>query len=192
MPPTPRCPPPGRLFFGVFSGFDELLGWARQEIESAFGALDAELESAVLPFPETRAYSRSMGPDLKRQFFFLLEPFPQDGLAAVKRRTLEIEARARSRERWAVERPLNIDPGILNDCRVILASTKDHSHRLYRGQGIWEEITLVYRRPEGGGPAAFQALPWTYPDFRQASHRELFERARRKHLEFLRALGEER
>ena len=87
----------------------------------------------------------------------------------VKRDAIEMEERI-TRERTApVERPVNIDPGLINDCRIILASTKDYSHRLYRGDGIWEEITLMYR------DGAYGSLPWTYRDFTNPGYHEFFE-----------------
>ncbi len=50
----------------------------------------------------------------------------------------------------------------------ILASTKDYAHRLYRADGIWEEITLVFRHGK------FETLPWTYPDFRAPTYHQFF------------------
>lgn len=174
-------PPPGRLFVGVFTAFD-LFDWVRDELERSLGTLAPDLESPVFPFPDTRTYSRTMGTDLRRKFFFLAEPFPQDGLASIKHHTLEIERTACDLEDWPVTRPINIDPGLLNDCRIILASTKDYSHRIYRGKGIWEEVTLVFEKGE------FRPLPWTYPDFRQTTYHEFFRGARNRHLEYLRTL----
>ena len=168
--------PPARLFFGVFTGFESLFDWVRGRLAERFGPLDPESESPVYPFPETETYSRTMGGPLWRKFYFLLEPFPQEGLAPVKRETLSLEEEARRIQKWPVGRPINIDPGILNDCRIILASTKDYSHRLYRGGGIWEEVTLLYR---AGG---FQSLPWTYPDFRRPDYHPYFEALRKKYL----------
>lgn len=171
-----RSAPPARLFFGVITGYPRVLGWARSRLRERFGTLDPDADSPVFPFPETRTYARSMGPDLRRQFFFLAAPVEQDSLARVKNATLEIEQAARDLESWPVERPLNIDPGLLNDCRIILASTKDHAHRIYRGGGIWEEITLIWRH------GRFESLPWTYPDFRQPTYHEYFGRLRRAWL----------
>ena len=178
--------PPARLFFGVFTGFDRLFDWVRDRLEARFGPLDAEAESPVFPFPETQTYSQTMGSPLRRKFFFLLAPFPQDGLARIKLETLKIEDESRQIEAWPVSRPINIDPGILNDCRIILASTKDFSHRLYRGDGIWEEVTLLYRA------GAYQSLPWTYPDFRRPDYHAYFEAQRKKYLDSLRQQNQAR
>ena len=137
-----------------------------------FGPLHRDGESPVFPFPQTRTYERTMGATLERKFLVLAAPWPEDGLAAVKLASIAIEDEVRRAGRHPVERPVNIDPGLINDCRVILASTKDYSHRIYRGSGIWEEITLRF---EDG---AYRAEPWTYPDFRSPLYHEFFGRFR--------------
>jgi hypothetical protein len=78
-------------------------------------------------------------------------------LATVKHMTNRLEVR------WSTpqgQRRVNIDPGYLDLAKVVLASTKDHSHRLYIGEGIFAEVTLRYRQ------RAFQVWEWTYPDYR--------------------------
>src|SRR5262245_25909138 len=155
-----RPAPEARLFFGVITGLERLFDVARERISARFGELETAEESPVLPFPATRTYSRSMGSGpLLRKFFFLGRHWPQDGLAEVKIATIGIEEEIQASDTFDVPRAVNIDPGLLNDCRIVLASTKDHAHRIYRGQGIWEEITLIFR--EG----RYRPLPWTYPDF---------------------------
>ena len=118
-----------------------------------------------------------MGKNLQRQFFTLAEPQPQDSLARIKHAAIELERELSKGGAYEVLRPVNIDPGLLNDCRVILASTKDYAHRLYRGDGIWEELTLIYQHGE------FTPLPWTYPDFRATTYHEFFARLRRDLLD---------
>ena len=164
---------PAFLFFGVFTGFPELLPASRELIVGEFGALHPNGTSEVFPFPRTRTYEKSMGADLVRQFFVLDELHPQDCLAGVKHATLKMEERLSSTRTFAVARPVNIDPGLLNDCRLILASTKDYAHRLYRGEGIWEEVTLIFRH------GRFEPLPWTYPDFRAPMYHRFFAELRR-------------
>lgn len=156
------------LFFGVFTGYPELLQATREAIVAQFGSLHECGVSPVYPFPSTQAYDKTMGTQLHRQFFVLNELQPQTCLAVTKHAALQIEKQLSLSSDFAVERPLNIDPGLLNDCRLILASTKDYAHRFYRGDNIWEEITLIYR----GG--AFEPLPWTYPDFRAPTYHEFF------------------
>ncbi|MBI4604256.1 MAG: DUF4416 family protein [Planctomycetes bacterium] len=172
-----RPAPPAFLFFGVFTGFDGVFAEVRRRVEARFGPIHPRGESPTYPFPETRTYAPAMGHGLLRRFFVLERLWPQDGLAPVKRAALEMEEEIRRGGAFPVERPVNIDPGIINDCRVLLASTKDYSHRIYRGDGIWEEVTLVYEK------GAYRPLPWTYPDFRAPTYHAFFEGFRREVLE---------
>src|SRR5262245_52978599 len=175
-----RAAPPARLFFGIITGFEQLIDDLRERISARFGELAPEDESPWFPFPDTRTYAKSMGGGpLRRKFLFLRDPWPQDGLAAVKRAAIEIEDQVQGTGEFPVSRAVNIDPGLLNDCRIILASTKDHAHRLYRGDGIWEEITLVFR------DGAFEPLPWTYRDFRSPEYAGYFAPIRARHLRSL-------
>jgi hypothetical protein len=148
------------LFFGVFTGFERIFPRVRSLIEEGFGAIHPRGESPVFPFPETRTYRSTMGSGLLRRFYVLARPWPRDGLAPVKHAALAMEETVRGEGGFPVERPVNIDPGLLDECRIVLASTKDRGQRIYRGLGIWEEITLLY---ENG---AYRPLPWTYADFR--------------------------
>lgn len=172
---------PAYLFFGVFTGFPALFPEVRARIEARFGAIHPEGESPTFDFPETRTYARSMGSNLHRKFFVLEQLWPQDGLAAVKHATGDMEAaigldcRPLPGNR-SVDRVVNIDPGLLNECRIILASTKDYAHRIYRGGGIWEEISLVFQH------GAYRSHPWTYPDFGRDTYHAFFTRFREKLL----------
>jgi hypothetical protein len=163
-----QSPSDAFLFFGVITGHEELLGEVASAIVDRWGPLHERGESAVFPFPETATYRATMGPRLLRQFFVVSRRWPQDGLGSVKLESIAIEDAFGERyaESLGISRPVNIDPGLVNDCRVILATTKDRSQRIYRGDGIWEEITLVW---QGG---AYRAHPWTYPDFRSPAYHE--------------------
>ena len=163
-----RTADPAVLFFGVFGVDSAVIAQARAQIETHFGGLHRHGVSPEFPFPDTETYRQTMGTSLRRQFFALEALQPQDVLADVKHKTIEIESAIADGGDFEVPRPINIDPGLLNDCRVILATTKDYAHRIYRDRGIWEEVTLIFR----GG--RFEALPWTYPDFRQPAYHEYF------------------
>jgi hypothetical protein len=175
-----RPAPPGRLFFGVISGFPELFEQARDRIQARFGEIDPGGESPVFPFPATKAYGKTMGEALSRRFFILRRPWPLDGLAQVKAAAIAMEAEISGTRTFPVPRPINLDPGLLDGLRVVLATTKDRAHRIYRGGGLWEEVTLVFEHGE------FRPLPWTYPDFRSPAYAAWFAAARDRHLEWLR------
>jgi len=156
------------LFFWVITRFPSLFERVRGLIEREFGALHPQGTSPEYPFPETKAYARTMGSNLSRKFFVLAKPWPQDGLAEAKLRAIEMEESIEGESSWEVARPVNIDPGLLAESRIVLATTKERPHRLYRTRGVWEEVTLLRRQ------GTFEVLPWTYPDFRSSAYHEFF------------------
>jgi hypothetical protein len=52
-----------------------------------------------------------------------------------------------------------LDPGLLTAERLVLATGKESGHRIYLGQGIWGDLTLIYRH------GSWQTLDWTFPDY---------------------------
>jgi hypothetical protein len=65
--------------------------------------------------------------------------------------------------------------------RFVLATGKNFSHRIYLGQGIYADLTLIYRHGE------FQALPWTYPDYADQPLRRFLLSVRGKYARDLKA-----
>jgi hypothetical protein len=93
-------------------------------------------------------------------------------LASVKCRTNELEAEYAALGLHPEPRPLNLDPGYITSAKLVLASTKDHAHRIYLGEGIYAELTLSYRR------RAWQPMEWTYPDYRRDDYQRFFAACR--------------
>ena len=172
--------PPARLFCGCISRFPELLTGLAPRLEALWGPVLRR--SPLLEFPDTRLYAPAMGRGLRRIFYVFGGLFPQDCLPAAKRAAGLIEEEIAREASWPVARPINLDPGLLSEGRLVLASTKDRGHRLPRGGGIFEEITLLFF--EG----AFQPLLWTYPDFRAPETRAFFEQVRGEFLAESRAV----
>jgi hypothetical protein len=79
-------------------------------------------------------------------------------------------------------RLLNLDPGYISLGKLVLATTKDYSHRLYLGQGIYGEVTLYYRH------GAFHPWEWTYPDYASERYCQLFAAIRSLYVQQLNAL----
>ncbi len=63
----PGPPPPSMLIVAAFSRHDDALDWARRRAASAWG--EPVLESERFAFRETDYYRRSMGTDLKKEFW---------------------------------------------------------------------------------------------------------------------------
>ena len=139
-------------------------------LSSEFGPLD--LRAPIVAWDQTEYYRHEMGTGLQRTFVFFERLLDPAQLASVKTVTNLIENRFCHTA--SKNRRINIDPGYITEAKVVLASTKDFSHRVYIGQSIYAEVTLQFR--EQG--RTFVALEHTYPDFRRKDMVELFNGAR--------------
>ncbi len=178
----PRVVLPVKLFCGLLSADADLLGRARQLLGKRYGPVD--LESPTWPFTQSDYYRDEMGPELLRRFVSFERLARPEDLAAIKLHSNEIESRmADDCALLDVSRPVNIDPGYVDLAKVVLATTKDRSHRICIGQRIFAEVTLY--RHEG----TWQASPWTYADYREPHYHEFFTRLRDRLHEQRRLLG---
>jgi hypothetical protein len=76
-------------------------------------------------------------------------------------------------------RPVNLDPGFIEPSKLILASTKNFSHRIYIGNKMYAEVTLMY---EKGGWRHFE---FTFPDYRQSNYQDFLTKVRTRLMEQL-------
>jgi len=158
------------LIVAVVSRHDAALEWARERLSGRFGSI--ALASEAFSFTETEYYTPTMGSGLKKQFVVFAEPIDPGALATIKRQTNEWEAEYASLGRHEDPRPLNLDPGYVTAAKLVLASTKDHAHRIYLRDGIYAEVTLAYRH------RTWQPFEWTYPDYRREDFQAFFSRCR--------------
>ena len=163
-------PIPVLLIVAASSRHAAALELARERVAQEFGTL--ALTSEAFAFTETDYYTATMGADLKKQFLACRPTIDPGKLARIKRRTNEWEAEYAALGRHPEPRPVNLDPGYITPAKLVLASTKDHAHRIYLAQGIYAEVTLAYRRHE------WQAMEWTYPDYRRADYQTYFTQCR--------------
>jgi hypothetical protein len=164
--------PPAMLILAAFSRYDEALDWARDRIAGSWGHI--ELESPRFEFRETDYYESSMGAGLKKTFFACGERIDPARLADLKLATNAWEEEYVRLGLHAESRPLNLDPGYLTLAKLVLASTKDHSHRIYLSQGIYAEVTLYYQ------DRRWQHRPWTFPDYRREDYQQFFTACRQR------------
>ncbi|MCK4673503.1 DUF4416 family protein, partial [candidate division WOR-3 bacterium] len=127
------------------------------------------MKSNTIPFTHTIYYNKEMGDKLMRQWIVFEKLITSDILVKVKHTTNDIEKKYLNDKNG---RKINIDPGVLTLSNLILASTKDYSHRIYLGKGIYAEVTLIYKNK------TFNPLEWTYPDHQEKIAIEFFEKAR--------------
>ena len=171
--------PPVKLIVGMITADISLFTSAGQKLSGQFGEID--FYSEVMPFDYTNYYNDEMGKNLQRQFISFKSLIPADTLAETKIFTNELE------EQFFFEntknRRINLDPGYVSASKMILASTKDHAHRIYLGKGIFAEITLRYYQK------TFQPWEWTYPDYRTKEYIDVFKQIRKIYMQQLRESG---
>jgi hypothetical protein len=165
----------------AFSRHAAALDWARQWGRQQLG--EVALESPRFRFVETDYYDEEMGRGLQKTFFAFRRLVPPDALVAAKLQSNAAEQQFAATSGLAEARPLNLDPGYLSESKFLLASTKDHAHRVYLGQGIYAEITLRFRHH------AWQPWDWTYPDYRRRDYRDFLAACRDEYRRLRMQLG---
>ncbi|MBI2988159.1 MAG: DUF4416 family protein [Deltaproteobacteria bacterium] len=153
----PREPKPVKLFVGLLSGHAEIFSLAEKELAALFGPVDSA--SASLPWAVTDYYKEEMGAGLLRKFVSFAPLVSPEELAQTKLKTQGLEAGYHWIDGEKRGRRINIDPGYLDVGKIVLASTKCASHRIYLRSGIYGEVTLLFQ------DGSFQPLAYTYADY---------------------------
>ncbi len=165
-----------QLICSLFSPEEGLVTQCLHELEGIFGPTD--WVSPPLFFDRTRFYEREMGWPLHRRFASFREFIRPDALVEAKIRTQEME------ERYAREgkRRVNVDPGYLSLEKLVLATGKNYTHRVYLSKGIYADLTLVFQR------GTFRGLEWTYRDYGSPEMIEVFNGIRERYKARLRGI----
>jgi len=130
------------------------------------------------PFDATAYYAPEMGPYLGRRLVSFLHLADPGCLADWKVFTNEAEHSFSLGNR----RLANLDPGYVARERLVLATGKNYTHRIYLDQNIYGDLTLVFSQ------GSFQPLPWSYPDYAHGDLPALLGLVRQKYLWQLKAL----
>lgn len=155
------------LFAGALYNDPAVFGAAREDLGALFGEI--LLESHPSPWNWSPYYIDEMGEGLSRSFLFFRADFQPPMLADAKRAANEFEKKfARSGRRR-----VNLDPGYLTPSKMVLATMKNYSHRLYLGDGVYAELTLFFR------DGAYRPLPYTYNEYRALAEGGVIYEARR-------------
>ena len=157
------------LFMGVLSvkGFPSSL---RERLEKLFGPVDTVTEP--FPFSFTDYYVPEMGEEIERFFLSFTTLISPDRLAEIKTITDELEMEYAENGK----RRINLDPGLLTEGNIILATTKNRAHRIAIGKSLYAEVTLIYHSH------GFESFPWTYADYRSEKVQETLLSFRRQYL----------
>lgn len=166
--------PPVKLFTAItyHASFD--LNPLLLNLEKTFSAI--EIRSEIYNFSEyTDYYQTEMGRELQKLFVVFSSLIDPETLSSIKIATNRMESELIRRKK----RLVNIDPGYITQAKLILATTKNYSHRIYLGQGIFGDLHLQFSR------GSYRSQPWTYPDYKSEKNIQFFNMVRKKYLEQL-------
>ncbi|MFH0800986.1 MAG: DUF4416 family protein [bacterium] len=154
---------PVKLVLGMLSTGEDIFRRAEKLFSEEFGPLD--FESPIITFVWTDYYREEMGESLLRKFVSFGRLVEPERLPSIKIFSNSIESRLGCQDG---RRKINLDPGYITEAKLVLASTKDHQHRIYLGDGIFAEVTLRFVRGK------YQPWEWTYPDYRSEEYAPIF------------------
>lgn len=163
---TPGKPEKALLFAGLLFSNEDYRIKAVERLEESFGEI--AMECPPLEWNFSDYYKEELGEPIFRRFVFFKNLIEQDSLSSIKLTANEIEKKLSGNGK----RHVNIDPGYLTPAKLILASTKDYSHRIYLRDGIYAEVTLTYKKGK------FIPHINTYKDFGDFRYQRIFALAR--------------
>ncbi|MDZ7722417.1 MAG: DUF4416 family protein [candidate division KSB1 bacterium] len=157
------------ICYAEYSVYENVLS----RLISEFG--EVAVFSEMFSFKHTEYYAKEMGETLKKQFIVFKSFIIPDRLPEIKYKTNTIENEFKIQNR----RQANIDPGYIEPPKLVLATTKNYSHRIYIQNGIYGDIELYWR------DGRFNIYPWTYPDYQQESSLLFFTQIRQRYIELI-------
>ncbi|UCG49490.1 MAG: DUF4416 family protein [Phycisphaerales bacterium] len=175
-------PKPVKLIIGILAADRRCLHEALEEVFARFGK--ADFVSDVWPFDQTDYYKEQTGPRILRQFVSIEKLIDPGRLSRIKHRTNRLEQKLARTLALPLPRPVNLDPGFIEPSKLVLATTKNYSHRIYIGRQMYAEVTLIFDKQH------FKPLEHTYPDYKQQCYFDFFEKVRNQLVEQLRRLKE--
>lgn len=159
---------------GILHPNDEWLQWAVNGLEQNWGSV--RRQSETFPFSHTDYY-RDIAPELNRTFVSFSGLAGAGDLPDWKIFSCSVEHSS------GPFRRVNIDPGYVNGARLVLASTKDHAHRIFLRDGIFAEVTLRFMKKK------WVSFDCTFPDFASGVYDDFLDDARKDWLEETSSLG---
>jgi hypothetical protein len=171
-------PQPVKLIIGILAADSIALSAAVKAVKEKFGKIDHT--SQVWPFTQTKYYEDELGSDVLRQFVTIEKLIDPGDLAEIKHKTNDMEAQLAKQLDLDLPRPVNLDPGIIEPSKLILASTKNFSHRIYIGNRIYAELTLSYNKGK------WEGFSYTFPDYKEDRYYDFFSMVRSGLVEQLR------
>lgn len=157
---------------GVIVAEDFEIEALSRDLSEKYGEIN--FTSEAYPFDFTDYYADEMGDNLYRSWLVFSELFSAERIVERKNFCLRLEEKYSSPDQ---NRRVNLDPGYLAGAKFVLSSRKNNAQRIYLGEGVFAEITLIYRNND------WRELSWTYPEFSGDKSGKWLQKARRLWLE---------
>ncbi len=155
------------LFSGLLYADRNIRYKVLSDLNDAFGEM--MIFSKTIDFSKfTHYYDDEIGNDITREWILFQEPISLENFFEKKKFSIQIE----NKYRIDGKRRINIDPGVITLNNVQLLTTKNFSHRVYLGEGIFCEVTFIFTKD------GIKYLPWTYPDYKSFEAEEFFLKGR--------------
>ncbi len=151
----PKQPQQVKLIASILSSEQALADQVQEKLAGRFGRPD--FVSPALPFHFTDYYEAEIGKKLFRRLLSFEDLISPEALPGIKLYTNSLENEL---ARQDDTRQVNIDPGYISLWHLILATCKAFAHRPYLRDGVYADLTLLYRGK------TFTPLAWTFPDYR--------------------------
>lgn len=140
---------------------------ALEKLINNFGEI--EVISDEYLFSHSIYYKDEMGDSLTKRFIVFKNMIERDYISTVKNITDRIEKEYLSNN----NRKINIDPAILTLENFILVTNKNFTHRIYLKDGVFADLTLIYKKKKG-----YTELPWTYADYSSDNTKKFLNKIR--------------
>lgn len=159
--------PPVKLIAAITVSKVDLWQAVQKDLEACHSLIDCQLD--WYDFHHTDYYREEMGESLRKRMVSFEALIRAETLPTIKLETNQLE------DRYAIDgkRRINIDPGYLSLSKLVLATSKDFSHRIYLAEGIFADLHLKYQQHR------FRPQEWSYPDYREEKVLRFFEEVRK-------------
>ena len=166
-----QSPLPVNFICGFIYNKEDIYIRTKDILKKKFGRIDYESEKINFDF--TNYYDSEIGKPLFRKFVSFEKLKNPGDFSKTKLFCIKIEKKFSLN----LKRKINIDPGYINEAKLILTTTKDYSHRIYIGRGIYAEVTLIFKDNK------FCELQSTFPDYRTQLYKGIFLSIRKLYRE---------
>jgi len=159
-------PVPVKLFVITLHRDPEPLAGAIALLQEQWGTADFVSEDFAFDF--TNYYEAEMGKNLSRRIYSFERLITPDQLVEAKLFCNQIEEKYRGDS----GRTINLDPGTIDNFKLVLASAKFGGQKIYLRDGIYADMTLVMNKKQ------WESFVWGFPDFKSRRYDTVLSKIR--------------